>query len=452
VTINTLPDNVLLEIFNFYVAKSYDEDGWHPLVHVCRSWRCVVFASPSRLNLQLLCTNRRPVTKTLDVWPVFPIVISFVTVGKRLQGMTNIISTLKQHNRVCKIDIDNIPNALLKKFAIMKSPFPALTFLGLRSNDEDPPILPDSFMGGSAPRLQELHLHGLPFPTLRKLLSSAIDLVFLRLWDIPYSDYISPAAMVSSLSALSRLESLRLGFQFPRSRADRTNRHPPLLTRVVLPALASIKFKGDSEYLEDIVCRIDTPLLDSVTITFFNQLLFDLPLLRQFIDRTEIFTACRRAVILFCSYRINVTLFRQKGTADHRTLQLGISSKPLDWQLSSLAQLGSLFLPPFSLEHFGIYEDQYSQALWQDDIESAQWLELLHPYTAVKDLELSRQLVRHVIPALGQLTGERLTEVLPALQTLSLPGPQPSGRVNKAIRKFTAARQLSGRPVAIHYL
>jgi len=216
--------------------------------------------------------------------------------------------------------------------------------------------------------------------------------------------------------------------------------------------LTSIKFKGNSKYLEDIVFRINTSLLNSVTITFFNQLLFNLPLLRQFIDHTEIFMACRQAVILFYSYHINITLFWQKGTANHRTLQLGISSKPLDWQLSSLAQLGSSFLPPFSLEHFGIYEDQYSQPLWQDDIESPQWLEILHPYTAVKDLELSRQLVRHVIPALGQLTGERLTEVLPALQTLSLPGPQPSGRVNKAIRKFTAARQLSGSPVAINYL
>jgi len=79
VTVSALPDDVLLEIFDLYVdsAAEYEApDAWHSLIHVCQRWRCVVFASPRRLRLRLLCTPKRPVKMMLDVWPESPIVIS----------------------------------------------------------------------------------------------------------------------------------------------------------------------------------------------------------------------------------------------------------------------------------------------------------------------------------------------------------------------------------------
>ena len=42
--------------------------------------------------------------------------------------------------------------------------------------------------------------------------------------------------------------------------------------------------------------------------------------------------------------------------------------------------------------------------------------------------------------------------VLPALQTLFLEGPLPSGPVQEAIEHFIAARQLSARPVFLSHL
>ena len=93
--INMLSEDVLLEMFTFYVYEDPDLDGWQKLVHVCRRWRSVVFASPHRLNLQLLCTNKRPVKKMLDIWPALPIVVSggYDTVD----GIENIIAAL-EHN------------------------------------------------------------------------------------------------------------------------------------------------------------------------------------------------------------------------------------------------------------------------------------------------------------------------------------------------------------------
>jgi hypothetical protein len=456
-SINTLPDDVLLEIFDHYVIVSrYHQpvDGWHKLVHVCQRWRYVVFNSPSRLDLRLLCTDRTPVTNMLDIWPGLPIVI-FTVSSLPASGVANIISALQQHSRVCTIDIWSVPNSLLKEFAVMQEPFPALTRLTLLSSVyENAPVLPDSFLGGSAPRLQNLFLSRIPFPGLPKLLLSTHDLVTLHLFSIPRSGYFSPSAMVTALSALTSLESLVLGFRSPRSQADRARRRPPPLTRVALPALTSLKFKGDSEYLEDIVSRLEAPLLSSTDITFFNQLIFDTPLLRHFISRTEIVKAAYRAS-MYCNTSIAIfDLYRRNGTADNKVVQLEISCKPLDWQISSLAQVCSTSFPPLpTLEHLDIdiRKDRDSLLEWQDDMEDTQWLELLHPFTSVKNLDLSKDSVPFVALALQELSGERVTEALPALENLFLEEPQPSGPVEEAIGKFIAARQLSGCPVTVHH-
>jgi len=368
--------------------------------------------------------------------------------------MADVVVALKQHDRVCKITIDDIPNLLLKKFGTMKKPFPALSYLHLSSGDEGGPVLPGSFLGGSAPRLSIIDLERIPFPGISKLLLSTHDLVYLRLWRIPSSGYISPEALVSSLSALTRLQELVFGFLSPRSRAVRESRHPPPLRRIVLPALTWLQFCGDSEYLEDIVSRIDAPLLDSININFFNQLLFDTPRLRHFINRTEGFRAPRQANVVFEDNYVEVTLHRPNKAENDIMLYLHISCKPSDWQLSSLAQLYNsafgAFSPLPALQRLEINDNRQH---WQDDIENTQWLEVLHLFPSVRDLVLHGELVRLVAPALKELTGEpeSITEMLPALQGLFLEVPQPSEPVKKVIRKFIFSRQLSGFPIAVHH-
>ena len=82
-----LPDDVLLNIFDFNVTVDddiYEYSGviektrieeWIPLAHVCRRWRSVVFNSPLRLNLRLVCTPKTPARDTLDIWPPLPLII-----------------------------------------------------------------------------------------------------------------------------------------------------------------------------------------------------------------------------------------------------------------------------------------------------------------------------------------------------------------------------------------
>jgi len=461
-TIDALPDNVLLEIFEAYLCKddpdqigySHNYDGWQTLVHVCRRWRCIVFASPRRLDLKLYCTRQRSVnSKTLDIWPVLPIVIVADYMGSNFkEDATNVIAALRHHSRVCKIFYLNrqFQDSLLKEFAAIDEPFPALTSLELFSYTQNVPVLPDSFLGGSAPRLRSLYLEGIPYPSIGKLLSSTTNLVRLSLCRIPHCGYISPETIVHCLSTLARLEFLDLQFQYPRSRAQRASRYPPPLTCLIFPNLTFLGFSGDMEYLEDILSQIETPMLNESVFYFFNQLVFDTPLLRHFIRRTETFVTTHTVRVRFCSSAVWVTFSRQEmANNDVKPLNLAISCDPLDWQLSALSQVLNSFLS--SLSTLESLEIAVSCEDWQDEIEVIQWREFLHPFALVKEMSLMDEAsIRLVAPALRELAGEGATEVLPALHNLALT-TSGSGPPKEAIEEFIATRQLHGQPVTLHY-
>ena len=463
VPIDVLPNNVFLELFEFYLGKDdpdefgygHNYDAWQTLVHVCRRWRDVMFASPHRLDLKLYCTRQRSVnSKTLEIWPELPIVIDVEDV-KSKEDVANIIAALRHHNRVCKIQYYNghFQNSLLEEFAAIDEPFPALTCLMLISHAQNVPVLPDSFLGGSAPRLRSLELEGIPYPSIGKLLSSTTNLVWLSLLGIPHSGYISPETIVPCLSMLPKLELLQLGFRYPRSRAHRASRHPPPLTRVISPNLNLFQFQGNVEYLEDILSQIETPMLNRSRFRFFNQIVFDTPLLGNFICRTETFMTTHTAHVEFYSSAVQVNFSKQETAHnDVEIRSLSILCNPLDRQLSALPQVLNSFLPSLStLESLEIAIDHED---WQGEIEVIQWQEFLHPFTAVKKMTLKDEAsVRLVVPALQELAGGGATEVLPALQNLSFTtsGWSPPGPLKEAIEEFVATRQLCGQPVILHY-
>ena len=446
-----LPDVVLLELFEWYLQaypdnylSAYYAEQWPTLVHVCRKWRDVIFGSPRRLNLQLHYNSRSPVGELLSIWPPLPIVLW----GTKLNE-DNIIAALEHNDRMSRITLEYEPKSRLENFVVsMREPFPALTGLHLSSSfHKGERVLCDSFLGGSAPRLQYLHLSGIPFPGLPKLLLSATHLVTLYLWYIPHSGYISPETMVTSLSVLTRLENLELSFQSPRSRPNRESGRPHPPTRTVLPSLTFLHFMGVSEYLEDLMARINAPQLDDLTIIFFHQLIFDVPQLTRFIIRTPTIKTPDTAGVFFSRFAVEVEFPQMLEEA----FKLEISCRPSDWQLSSVAGVFSSLVPLTSSVEYLYIDDrgENSELFCDDEMENAQWLELLHLFTSLKALYLSRGNAPRVTAALRDLVGERATEVLPALQGVFMEELHQSGPVQEAIDKFIAARQLSGHPIVV---
>ena len=427
-----LPDDVLLAVFDFC------SDIWQTLIHVCRRWRSLVFGSPRRLDLQLFCSAETPARDTLDIWPPLPLVVRdhYARPGR----VDNIVAVLERRDRVRQIDFsDNSKSDSEIVLAAMHKPFPELTDLRLLSYGETLPTLPDSFLGGSVPRLRHLLFSHILFPGLLKLLLSAIHLVDLCVWDIPHSGYFSPETMATTLSTMASLSMLLLGFESPRSCPDLAGRRLPPPIRFALPVLTNFRFKGVYEYLEDLVSHIDAPRLVNLTITLFNDIVFDSPQLMQFITRTPMPNFFKTAIVHFEGGAANIEFSARRFGI---RLNINILCKDLDWQVSSLGQVCALCLPSFSvLEDLHISEQRRRQRHWQDNVENTQWLELLHPFAAVKHLFLSEEITRRIVPVLQELVGGRATEVLPTLQNIFLERLEPSGPVQEGIGHFVATRQ-----------
>jgi hypothetical protein len=408
----------------------------------------VVFESPLRLNLQLQCDGRTPVKKSLDIWPPFPIDIRNTWpprphVTFRSTRNDNIIAALERHDRVCTIRLECPTRPLLEQLLrVMQVPFPALISLNLKLLDQSvpAPVLPDTFLGGSAPRLQRLTLHGIPFLTLPKLLPTCHDLVVVYLWNIPNTGYISPQAMATSLIPLTRLDFLGIGFESPASSPNRRHRSPPPLARIDLPALTRLFFHGTSEYLEDLIARINAPAINHIHTEFFNQLVFDFPQSRQFIGRAKFQGACKRARLTFKKDVAEITL--------NPGFNLQIYCGAFDWQVSGLAQICSQFSSFFSnVEQLGVRWDRQNR--WDTkDMDHTQWLELIQPFTSLHLLVMPTDLDELITPVLQELTGEGIIEVLPTPPSLSLEWSL-EGSASKGLEPTITVRQLSNHAVTL---
>ena len=439
--IDVLPDEILLRIFDFYVDEVLIH-AWQSLVHVCRLWRSIVFDSPRRLNLRLFYSTQTSARDTLDFWPALPL----LRVGDyQTEDADNIVAVLEHSDRVCLIGMFGLTAQLESVLAAMQKPFPELEDLVLESSDGTVPIFPDSFMGGSTPRLQSLWLDRIPFPGLPKLLLSASHLINLHILNTPLTGYISPETIVTALATLTNLETLKLEFQSPQPHPDPTSRRPPSPIRAVLPVFMLL-FQGDSKYLEDFVARIDAPQLTSLYIAFVDQIVSDTLQFVQFINRTPALKEFEKAAIVFEDSVASVNFSSQKSV-----LNVGISCRKLPWQLLSLQRVFTSSLPPLSTsEDLFIYEEIHSKKPdWLHIIDSTLWLELLQPFTAVKNLFLSKTLAPYVVPILQGLALQRTTEVLPILQNISLEKLPPSKNVQKGIKQFVATRQIPGHPIAV---
>jgi hypothetical protein len=438
--ISSLPDNVFVEIFDFYrldevITSSYFPWKWHTLARVCKTWRNIIFSSSRRLNLELFCTYGTPVRKNLDHFPAFPIVIR-LPVRTKESDEDNIIAALEHPDRVRDIQL-NVSCSLLEKMAtVMQEPFPVLTDLFLERGifeDERTPVLPDAFLGGCTPRLQRIRLIRIPFPAAPVFLSSACDLVDVDLRDIPNTGYISPVEMVASLATLPRLERLIVQFQPRASYVDQI-RVPPI-TRTALPSLTTFFFNGFFKYFEYFVAQMDAPQLRRLEITYFNEDDgggFQIPQLSEFIDHSETLSRFGYAELDFWPVTVVIS-FHESALLSFGYFNLSVPDVGISQVLSQIPGMLS------NVDRLYITSRYFEYEHLSDEI---QWLEFLLPFTAVKALSVQYKLASHVALALESVTEDWAAEILPALELLCLED-QPA----TSVEEFFAARQDVGRPV-----
>jgi hypothetical protein len=464
-TINMLTDNVLLQIFYFY-QDFYRLDPevrdpryrgpvmplgeWCQLMHVCQRWRQIIFDSPCRLNLQILCTRKIRFQNSLDIWPDFPIAISYCSsFPMSLTDEDDVIAALEHVDRVICIEI--MGSQLEELGTVLQKPFPVLTRLvilsGSESGDEihgEELDLPDGFLGGSAPRLEDLTLFHMSLLALPTLLSLTKNLVKLNLYNVPPTGYISPDALVTCLAKFPRLDTLSLEFQSATARPGQL--HPPPITRTILPALTQFHCSGANEYLEDLVAHIDCPKLEWINVSYFYPLVdFQVTQLAKFIRRS--LTAGPNASpfrpttirLLNDSIIINMYSRTNPQNGGYDPAMTNISFKGTDRQVSHIAEVLKKSYAILSTVAYLTLISECGQIEATNDVD---WLHLILPFSAVQTLHVSRELAGPLALALEGIPAEMVSDAFPSLRLISLEG-QPTS----SLKKFIAARRLSARPV-----
>ena len=422
---------------------------WRQLMHVCRRWRQIIFQSPRRLNLQILCTSRNRFKKSLGIWPDFPIAIRYRGFCLDLIGQDDVIAALEHRDRVFCIEL-NITGSQLENMAtVLYKPFPVLTHLDISSEDGNLD-LPGGFLGGSAPCLEQITLSCTSFPAFPTLLLSTKNLVKLKLYSVPPTHYISPGAMVACLAEWPKLNTLFLHFTSVTVRLGQIL--PPPITRVVLPALTDLYFCGAGKYLEDLLAQIDCPELDYIIVHIINPVVdFQIAQLAKFLNRsvglemspyspTEVNLVNGGVTIkMFCDLNLPYEVWKPEGRRATITIVYGWT----DPQVSLIAENVNRFSAILStVVHLSLTWPEY------EEIDGIDWLHLLHPFSTVQTLHVSRILAREVASALEDIPAERVTEVLPSL-CLTYLERYPGSFLE--IEKFVAARKLSDSPVEVVY-
>ncbi|KAH9952991.1 hypothetical protein BGW80DRAFT_1414523 [Lactifluus volemus] len=160
------------------------------------------------------------------------------------------------------------------------------------------------------------------------------------------------------------------------------------------------------------------------------------------------------ADIHFYTDRIVVVYSSMTRSSFNNFLTFQISCRGIDWQVSSMAQLcnqlsGSFIISSIETLYIHAIQGKFPSTL-EDVMDGTPWLELFHPFTAVRTLDISHTMQSHVVSALRGLSGELAMQVLPALEMLRIPWYQGSGPERHDMWPFIIARQRSNHPVVVH--
>ena len=488
-SIDTLPDDVLLEVFDHYRKLSADHwarlQGWYKLAHTCTRWRQLVFASSLRLNLQLRCTFGTPVVDMISHSPPFPLILDYGPHLLKKWTPTDeggVLFALQQLSRTHEIMLSAPQSTLAEIINAMLDTAPMLRRLILHTESTEF-VLPKCFLDGNVPQLQHLELHGVSLATLHPLLPSATSLVSLILERVPSSVYFSPESLIAHIHTMPYLQTLSIGFlsTVPRPGLGIQRFLPPgqaSQARIELPALKQLVYRGVSSYLESLLTRIRTPVIQDIDITFFNQLTLRIPRICTFINDLQSFrpTAAR---IDFAKTSAHILLFvpsmalqSSESQSQSPDISLSVSCAHLDFQVSAMAQICSgltgtgivsgaglahanLVLPVEELM-LGYHQGELSEE-WrggEDIVDPSLWRMLLTPFRQTRTLRVHVALATDLEHALRspqpQQVGLEREMICPELRTIVLlhgDDERVLAGASEALRSFVDERNRAGHLV-----
>jgi hypothetical protein len=424
------------------------ENWWYKLTQVCQRWRYLILGFTSHLGLSLLCTHGTPVADMLTHSPCLPLIIyhNDKTHDVTADDEEGIMLALQHRDRIRRIYLHLSAPSLQKLITVLDDKFPMLEYVHLApsANHNTQLVIPLKF---EAPQLRHLTLDRLSPPIGSPFLTSAVGLVSLR--RIHPSTYLHLDHVMQSLSLLPQLEQLEISFLSlvpgPNSEMESQLLHTPIRTQITLPNLRRFWFRGNSSYLDMLLPRMTTPLLETLITNFFNQLSFSVPHLLQFMNATENLRFSN-ARFIFHDKAVAVFLYRHLGTwCPNFTIH--VSCRHLDEQVSSVAQILHVLQPLFStvIDLTLDYGTHKSPSEWHNEVNHALWCELLRSFRNAKILRVHKGLARELSRSL-QLDGGPPLELLPELKELVCCARSIN---DKIFAPFIHDRGAAGQPIKL---
>ena len=442
--IDALNDDMLLGIFGSY--RLDDDEKWNlqlrwcKLIHVCRRWRQLILGSPSHLNLHLLCTDGTPVADMLDHSPPLPIIINYQNTCATMtpEDEEGILLALQHHNRVRRVVLHTPSQGLHRFLTAMNEHFPILERLSILpiTDHNAKLVMPRTFQ---APCLSHLALLGVTLSVEPQSLASTVSLVALTLTISRVFVYLPPEDLAAQLQFVPLLEEFSVIFSvlISRSRIQKHAVYTPI-TRTTLLSLKRFEFRGPSAYVEGLLAQIITPSLRNFDVTLFNQLIFDLSVLSQFIS----VTADPRSPFVDLNFKqniISISVCNHKEAQGDKSFYVHVSCKPFDWQVRSAAQICSALGRMLPVEELSLeFYDHMMPREWRNKVDSRTWYELVRPFKGVKKLCVDHALAFDLSRTL-RLEEEPSELLLPALKEIVV----EEGFEDDAFDDFIEARQRS---------
>ena len=487
VTIDDLPGEVLLEIFDHYhqIFENSSQrvwnnkNGWFKLAHVCHKWRYIVLASNRRLQMLLFFVESTPTrAAALESQSLshLPIVIDYSRIDWNAGAQTRLISALRYPNRVHTIAINGSRKNFDKICNALDLPFPTLVSFELHNvGGNVEPILRASSLMTSIKSLRHLRLANVELSSLFPLLSVTRGLVLLNLTVDTLFCQTGGASLLTHLQRIPHLRQIRVSTQpLTSSFSER-----PPITTVSLAKLSSIHFVGHCTEIEWFVAGLITPSLRELRISAVEYLpcpTLHFPHLSKFIRVAGIIFLSAR--LSFWESSVTISMFAPPHSTNDQT-------RIATFRTSSKTHLGSALFP--MLATLGDVFLRISAPLtFHGPLlrNLARWRKFFEEFRSVKVLRLDHGLATEVADMLRRPTvnpspvqeevdpdatttpsgptmnsSERIfaLDIFPLLEKIVLYARTSDGSIGEdgpvsgleSFREYAIARQQVGRPVEV---
>ena len=140
-----------------------------------------------------------------------------------------------------------------------------------------------------------------------------------------------------------------------------------------------------SAYLESLLSRINTLLLERFNVTLFTQLPFKLPRLCHFTRSTEGPRLLGASAVFNRDGVSFITSAHQFGDGP---FSLKVRCKELGWQIAAATQVCNMLEPVLSVAEDVNLEFGSRPSTWRDEVDGTVWGELLRPFNRAKRLHI----------------------------------------------------------------